>query len=149
MERIAIDILGPLPETPRKNKFILVVSDYFTKWLESYPIQGQEAATVAEKLVSEFICRCRVPRELHSDQRINFESKVFAEICKLLDIERTRATPLHPQSDGQVERFNRTPVECCVERLEKTRGVGIFSFQLALWPIGVLFISQQGLRPIS
>ena len=111
MERIAIDILGPLPETPRKNKFILVVSDYFTKWTESYPLPNQEATTVAEKLVNEFICRFGVPHELHSDQGRNFESKVFAEICKLLDIEKTRTTPLHPQSDGQVERFNRTLVE--------------------------------------
>ena len=111
MERIAIDILGPLPETPRKNNFILVVSDYFTKWTESYPIPNQEATTVAEKLVDDFICRFGVPRQLHSDQGTNFESKVFAEICKLLDIEKTRTTPLHPQSDGQVERFNRTLVE--------------------------------------
>ena len=111
MEQITIDILGPLSETPRKNKFILVVSDYFTKWTESYPLPDQEATTVAEKLVNEFICRFGVPRELHSDQGRNFESKVFAEICKLLDIEKTRTTPLHPQSDGQVERFNRTLVE--------------------------------------
>ena len=111
MERIAIDIIGPLPETPRKNKFVLVVSDYFTKWTESYPILNQEAATVAEKLVSGFICRFGVPRELHSDQGTSFESKVFAEICKLLDIEKTRTTPLHPQSDERVERFNRTLVE--------------------------------------
>ena len=67
MERIAIDILGPLPETPQKNKFILVTRDYFTKWTESYPIPNQEATTVAEKLVSEFICRLGIPRQLHSD----------------------------------------------------------------------------------
>ncbi|XP_068739463.1 uncharacterized protein [Montipora capricornis] len=109
MERIAVDILGPLPETPRKNKFVLVVSDFFTKWTESYPMPNQEASTVAEKLVSEFICR--VPRGFHSDQETNFESRVFAEICKLLDIKKTRTTPMHPQSDGQVERFNRTLVE--------------------------------------
>ena len=111
MKRIAIDILGPLPETLRKSKFILVVSDYFTKWTESYPIPNQEATTVEEKLVSEFICRFGVPRQLHSDQGTNFESKVFAEVCRLLDIEKTRTTPLHPQSDGQVERFNRTLIE--------------------------------------
>lgn len=111
MERIASDIVGPLPETPRKNMFILVVSDYFTKWTESYPIPNQEATTVAEKLVSEFICRFGIPRNLQSDQGTNFESRVFAEICKLLDIEKTRFTPMRPQSDGQVERFNRTLVE--------------------------------------
>ena len=61
--------------------------------------------------MSEFICRFGVPGELHSDQGNNFESRVFAEICKLLDIEKTRTTPMHPQSDGPVERFNRTLVE--------------------------------------
>ena len=76
MERIAIDILGPLPETPRKNKSILVVSDYFTKWTERYPIPNQEATTVAEKLVSEFICRFGEPRHFHSDEGANLESKV-------------------------------------------------------------------------
>ena len=66
---------------------------------------------MAEKLVSEFICRFGIPHELHSDQGTNFESKVFGEICKLLNIEKTRTTPLHPQSDGQVERFSRTLIE--------------------------------------
>ncbi|KAK3750995.1 hypothetical protein QZH41_007605 [Actinostola sp. cb2023] len=107
MERLSIDVMGPLTETPRKNKYVLVAADYFTKWTESYPIPNQEAPTVAEKLVDEFICRFGVPRQLHSDQGTNFESKVMAEVCRLLDIEKTRTTPLHPESDGQVERFNR------------------------------------------
>jgi len=107
MERLAMDILGPLPLTPRGNKFVLVVTDYFTKWTESYVIPNQEATTVAEKLVSEFVCRFGVPREIHSDQGSNFESKVMTAVCKLLDIDKTRTTPLHPQSDGQVERYNR------------------------------------------
>ena len=111
LERIAMDILGPLPLTTSGNRYVLVVTDYFTKWTEGYAIPDQTAPTVAEKLVSEFICRFGVPRQLHSDQGTNFESKVMAEVCKLLDIEKTRTTPLHPQSDGQVERYNRTLIE--------------------------------------
>ena len=88
-----MDILGPLPLTPCGNRYVLVVTDYFTKWTESCAIPNQEAATVAEKLVSEFVYRFGVPRELHSDQRTNFESKVMAEVCKLLDIEKTRKSP--------------------------------------------------------
>ena len=61
--------------------------------------------------MSKFICRFGVPRQLHSDQGTNFESKVFAEVCRLFDIEKTCTTLLHPQSDGQVERFNRTLIE--------------------------------------
>ena len=54
--------------------------------------------------MNEFICRSGVPSQLHSDQGTNFESKVFVEVCRLLDIEKPGVTPLHPQSDGQVER---------------------------------------------
>ncbi|KAL9964889.1 hypothetical protein ACROYT_G028596 [Oculina patagonica] len=121
MERLAMDILGPLPQTPRGNRFALVVTDYFTKWTESYAIPNQDAVTVAEKLVSEFLCRFGVPREIHSDQGTNFESKVMAEVCKLLDIEKTRTTPLHPQSDGQVERYNRTLIEMLRGKLKESQ----------------------------
>ena len=47
VERIALDILGLPPETYNKNKYLLVVVDYFTKWPEAYPIPNQEAITVA------------------------------------------------------------------------------------------------------
>ena len=77
LERIAMDILGPLPITERGNKYILVIGDYFTKWVEAYPIPDQTAETVAKKVVEEFICRFGVPRELHSDQGRNFESKYY------------------------------------------------------------------------
>ena len=90
---------------------MLVVTDYLTQWTERYAIPDQSAETVAEKLVSELICRFGVPRQFYSDQGTNFESKVSAEVCKLLDIETTRTTPLHPQSGGQVERYNRTLIE--------------------------------------
>ena len=111
MERIAVDIAGPFPTTERGNRFILVVMDYFTKWPEAFPLPNHEATTVAEVLVTEVFARFGVPWELHSDQGREFESCVFREWCQLLGIRKTRTTPLHPQSDGMVERFNRTLVQ--------------------------------------
>lgn len=108
MERVALDIMGPLPVTERGNKYILVVGDYFTKWTEAYAIPDQEAETVARKLVDEFICRFGVPLLIHSDQGRNFESGLFISMSKLLGMEKTRTTALHPQSDGMIERFNKT-----------------------------------------
>lgn len=55
MERIALDIMGPLPMTKQGNRYILVIGDYFTKWTEAFAIPDQEAETVAKKLVHEFI----------------------------------------------------------------------------------------------
>jgi len=107
-ERVAIDVMGPLRRTERGNRYILVVGDYFTKWVESYAIPDQEAATVASVLCSEFLCRFGVPTEIHSDQGRNFESTLFREICELMGIRKTRTTPFRPQSDGMIERFNRT-----------------------------------------
>ena len=69
---------------------------------------NQEAETVANVVVREFISRFGVPRQLHTDQGRNFESKLFQEMCRIMEIDKTRTTPLRPQSDGMVERFNRT-----------------------------------------
>lgn len=107
-ERIAIDIAGPFPVTDHGNKYILVAMDYFSKWVEAYALPNQEAITVADVLVKEFISRFGVPMELHSDQGRNFESSVFSRMCEVLGIHKTRTTALHPQSDGMVERMNRT-----------------------------------------
>ncbi|UYV63183.1 K02A2.6-like [Cordylochernes scorpioides] len=110
-ERIAIDVAGPFPVTKGGNKYILDAMDYFTKWPEAYAIPNQEATTVAKVLMDNLICRFGVPLELHSDQGRNFEAGVFQELCRLLGIRKTRTTPLHPQSDGMVERFNKTMEE--------------------------------------
>lgn len=108
MERIGIDILGPLTQTGQGNRYVLVIADYFTKWTESYAMKNIEAITVADLLVKEFICRFGIPRQIHSDQGRQFESEVFQQICLLFDIDKTRTTAYHPQSNGLVERFNRT-----------------------------------------
>ena len=79
MERIALDVLGPLPLTESGNKYIVVIADYFTKWVEALPIPDQEATTIAELLI---ICRFGVPQQIHSNQGKNFELILFAEMCK-------------------------------------------------------------------
>ena len=107
-ERVAMDILGPLPITTRGNKYILVVGDYFTKWVESFPLASIEAEKVAEVFVHQFVCRFGTPNILHTDQGRNFDSALVKAMCKLLGIKKTRTTAYYPQSDGLIERFNRT-----------------------------------------
>ena len=110
-ERVAMDIIGPLPKTERGNRYILTVVDHFTKHVEAYALADQEAATVARVFLNEFVSRYGVPYVLHSDQGSNFESNLFKELCQMLNIKKTRTTPYHPQCDGQVERMNRTIID--------------------------------------
>lgn len=108
MQLVAVDILGPFPESDAGNSYILVVGDYFTRWMEAYPIPNQEAPTVAKAITNEFFFRFSPQEQLHSDQGRQFESQLVAEVCNILGISKSHTTPYHPQSDGLVERFNRT-----------------------------------------
>ena len=108
LQLVAVDIMGPLPETSNGNKYILVAEDYFTRWLEAWPIPNQETKTVAEKLLNEMFFRFSLPDQILSDQGRQFESALITELCNVLQIQKSRTTPYNPQADGLVERSNRT-----------------------------------------
>ena len=109
LQRVALDIIGPLdPSTTRGNHYIMVIVDYCTKWVEVMPMVDQTAQTCAWHFVEDFVCQLGIPEQLHSIQGRQFESALFQEMCRLLRINKTRTTALHPQSDGQTERANRT-----------------------------------------
>ena len=107
-ERVAIDIVGPLPQTSHGNKYVITFTDYLTKWPEAVPVAETSAETVARAFVGTIVARHSVPRYLLSDRGTNFLSKVFLEICKLLGVVKVNTTAYHPQTDGLLERFHRT-----------------------------------------
>ena len=108
MEKVTIDVLGPLPVSHRSNRHILVITDCFTKWTEAIAMPDQEAATIATTFVNNFITRYGVPLLLLSDGSTNFDSKLFREVCKFLQIEKVKTSVMRPQANGVTERFNRT-----------------------------------------
>lgn len=107
-ERIAADVAGPFPVTKAGNKYILVIQDYFTKWVEVLAMPDQTAETVATLLVDQVLARFGCCRAFHSDQGSNFESQVMKEVSRLFGVKKTRTTSYHPRGDGMVERHNRT-----------------------------------------
>ena len=107
LDRIHIDILGPLCRSRSGNLYILVLVDQFTKWIECYPLPDQTAETVASTIVNEFISRFGCPLQIFSDQGRNFDGDLFRSLCRLLEIKKVRTTPYMPAPNGQVERYNR------------------------------------------
>ena len=107
---MAVDLLGSVPESTKRNRYVMVVGDYFSRWMEALPIPNQEvSSTVAEMLVDEVFLRFSPLEQLHTDQGRQFESKLISEVCKLLHNNKTRTTPYHPQCDGLVEMVQQDP----------------------------------------
>ena len=107
MERWGIDITGPHPTSSAGHRYILTAIDYFTRWVETFPIRNQEAETVAKVLVKQVFCRYGVPMQVLSDQGANFESRLFQEMCRLLKIDKLRTTAYQPRTNGLIERWHR------------------------------------------
>ena len=93
-----------------------VVTDLFSKWVEAFPVKATDTETLASLLVNEVVYRYGVLLYLHSDQGANLTSNLMAASCKQLGITQTRTSVYHPQSNGQVERFNRT-LECMLAKV--------------------------------
>ncbi len=108
LDRVAIDIMGKWPTSSSGNEYVLVLQDYFSKWVEIWPLPRHNAKTVASTLVTHFFSKYGSPRKLHSDQGREFESVLFKELCTLWGIQKTRTCPYTPSSDGMVERVNRS-----------------------------------------
>ncbi|KRZ03458.1 Transposon Ty3-G Gag-Pol polyprotein [Trichinella pseudospiralis] len=121
LQRVGMDILGPLEKTPSGNRYVLVLTDYFTKWTAAFPLTNMEADTVAKVLMEKYIAYFGAPDCLHSDQGRSFEARVVRELCRLFDIKKTRSSPYHPQGNGQAERFNRTLLDMLSIMCEENR----------------------------
>ena len=115
--------MGPFPETKQGSYVLVISSDYFTRWVEAYGILNQEAKTVAGKIVDEiFFADLTFPNSSILIWETQFGSKLIQEICKLLQINKTHATPYHPQSDGLVEKLNRTIQSMLATTIDESGG---------------------------
>ena len=119
MDRVCIDVCGPFPLSEQGNKYILVVGDSFTRWIEAYAMPDQTAKTIANIMMTKFFSRLGLPLELHSDQGRSFESQIFQQICKLLEIHKTRTSSYHPIGNAMIERFNHTLVTLITAYVDK------------------------------
>ncbi|MGH0053543.1 MAG: DDE-type integrase/transposase/recombinase [Sphaerochaetaceae bacterium] len=107
-EMVAIDILGELIRSPRGNRYILVITDRFSKLVQTVPLKRITAAEIAKAFVNNWVFVYGPPKKLLSDNGTQFTSRTFQSICNILGIQNLFTTTYHPQANGQVERFNRT-----------------------------------------
>ena len=107
-ERIAIDIMGPLPESDRGKKYILVIMEYSMRYVIASSMRDSTSNTVMRKFIKHVILKEGIPCKVITDVGSNFQSESMEELCRQLGVKQLRSTAYHPQTDGVVEKFNKT-----------------------------------------
>ena len=105
---VGMDMCGPFPVTPHGNRYILTVIDHCTGWVEVKPLPTKESQHVLRYLEQEYLPRYGAPEIVITDQGQEFNAVPVNQYMKEVGIERRRASPYHPQTNGRIERFHRT-----------------------------------------
>src|SRR3954466_2721301 len=106
--RWEIDLVGPLPFTPRGKRFIAVAVEGLTRWPEAAPLSQKTGAEVGDFIYSNIYCRYGSPRHIQTDNGLEFKNDLVAQLLKKWKIQHHFSMPYHPQSNGLVERYNKT-----------------------------------------
>lgn len=105
-EHLAVYCVGSMPKTKAVNRYLVVFSNYLTRWPEVFCTKSIEATVIAQLIVGEIIPRHGPPEWLLSDLGSNFMSAIVTELLRLVNTGRLRTSSYHPQTDGLVERLN-------------------------------------------
>ena len=101
---IGADIAGPFKRSTGGNKYILVIIDYFTNWIEAIPLKTLTAEDTTRAFFKAIISRHGCPLKVITDHGTNFKS-IFDIMCKSLNIKHAHSATMHHQTNGKSERF--------------------------------------------
>ena len=105
--RVHVDLYGPM-KSESGDKYVCVMTDAFTKYVELAAIPDKKAETVARCIYVNWICRHSVPALIVSDGGREFCNSVLTELLMSFGSEHVKTSPYHPQCNAQAEQFNRT-----------------------------------------
>ena len=116
----------------RGYRYLLVLTDTFSGWLEAFPTRTAKSREVTRILIQDIILHFGVPATISSDRGPRFISKVVQQISCHLDIDWQLHTPYHPQSSGQVEKMNHLVKQQIVKLGQETNLAWLQSLPVAL-----------------
>uniref|UniRef100_A0A2N9G031 Integrase catalytic domain-containing protein n=1 Tax=Fagus sylvatica TaxID=28930 RepID=A0A2N9G031_FAGSY len=102
-----LDLIGPINPASGGCIWILVATEYFTKWVEAIPLRKATGAAVANFIREHIITRFGIPYKLVTDNGTPFINKDVREMLEHYRVKHRRSTPYYPQGNGQAEATNR------------------------------------------
>ena len=107
-QRVHMDLFGPLKTSSQGKKYVLCLTDAFTKYAVMLAIDNKEAPTVAKNIFENWVCKFGTPLEFVSDNGREFCNNFAKELYALLKIKHSTTTPYWPQCNSQAEVANKT-----------------------------------------
>lgn len=104
---LGMDLTGPLPATYRQSEYILVITDYLTKYVIAHPIRKATTEKVMDVLKKYVFYTHGVPKTIITDNGTNLTSHAMRGLLELMKIKHKTTSPYRPQTNGQTERYNR------------------------------------------
>ncbi|XP_030950110.1 uncharacterized protein LOC115974023 [Quercus lobata] len=144
-----LDILGPFPKATGNRRFLLVSTDYFTKWVEAEALANIRDVDVKKFLWKNIVTRFGTLHTLVSDNGLQFDSKAFRRYCSKLGIVNRYSTPAYPQSNGQAEAVNKTILNGLKKRLDDSKGIWVEELAHVLWTYRTTPCRSTGETPFS
>ena len=117
-----MDIVGPFPKAAGNKRYLLVSTDYFTKWVEAKPLANIRDMDAKKFVWKNIVTWFRVPRTLILDNGFQLDSKSFRRYCCDLGITNRYSTPAYPQGNGQAEAVNKVIVSGLKKKLDDAKG---------------------------
>ena len=102
---IALDVMGPYPRSPKGRRFLLVVTDVFTKWVEAFPLSNVRAHAITQTLQKEYFPRWGYPRVVLTDNGSQFSGRQWRNTCDTWGVEHATTPTYHP---GRTRRRGKT-----------------------------------------
>ena len=128
-----LDIVGPFPKAVGNKKYLLVGTNYFTKWVEAEPLANIRDVDAKRFVWKNIITRFGVPHVLISNNNLQFDSKMFRRYCGELGITNRYSTPAYPQGNWQAEPVNKVIVNGLKKRLDNAKGKWVEELPHVLW----------------
>ncbi|RVW62879.1 Gag-Pol polyprotein [Vitis vinifera] len=128
-----MDVVGPLRTAPAQKKFLLVATDYFSKWVEAEAYASIKDKDVTKFVWKNIICRFGIPQTIIADNGPQFDSIAFRNFYSELNIRNSYSTSRYPQSNGQAEATNKTLIIALKKRLEQAKGKWVEELPGVLW----------------
>ena len=128
-----MDIVDPFPKAVGNKRYLLVGTDYFTKWVEAELLANIRDVDIKNFVWKNIVTQFGVPHSLISDNGLQFDSKFFRRYCCELRIMNRYSTPAYPQGNGQVEAINKVIVNGLKKMLDDTKGKWVKELPHVLW----------------